>query len=888
MSMNHVSSTLMRAENKWFALVAAVAVLVVGVLPAAPARADEAWPGSQHEWLLDDGSTVRFGAIAPPAGAPNTNPVYCVDLAKSQPGPGDVVSVATLTESKMWGPDELDLTTPQIAWLLAKYQNMRDTSTQVQLSYLIHANLEDTTPRPDIGFNDSQQAVDWMVQRMKTTEPLIHQQAAAKAAEARASAVAGYEAGQGGPDGAREGVVNGIGVKNAAGAFIAGRDLTVTMSGPAVFTETGTQTWTGKSEASGLSLGWQATGNGKVTYETTFTSTAAELAYLTNPNTQGTIQYPHTSDPVVETVPGNSWRVIYDFQPVGTSEVVKVSDDGTFTDTFEAKADPTYGDGKWLELSSEQAGRFGVTAGPVPVVYRVTAYEAGLLPPKQGQGVPDGARQIGEPQLITATGPSDLEATFSGAKPGFATVVWEVAKTDQPEALRVLIHDDWADGYGVPAETISIRHDVKIDSSAAIRETKSGTYLVDDLWVTGFPKDHTTFAGDDRFGADVADMTQTLLFFPDGLEVIESNADKAEVIGQITVPAKNGFYPTLGSTEFKVKTTAEGKVVSGTYVFVTSFEGDDRVKPMTTSVEDKREQFTISPEPSIHTTLLYENKRGPVPGFGERTLTDVVSYTNLTPGKPYEVRGTLMDKATGKELVDSSGKPVTSVASFTPESAHGTVEVEFSVDASLFAGKTTVAFEKLYEEGREVAVHADINDENQTITFEPGPKLKTTATDKADGDKKVDPAPDQVITDLICDENKTLKPGTTYEIVTALMVSDGKPVVDANGKPVTVTTSFTPTAADECARVEISFDASKLAKKKVVVFEEIRLDGETVTVHHDLDDGDQTVEVGPGTPPTPKLPFTGASAGLLALTSSVLLGGGGVLLVRRYKGQVLA
>lgn len=872
----------MRAENKWVAFVAAVIVLVVGVLPAAPARADEAWPGSQHEWLLDDGSTVRFGAIAPPQGAPNGNPVYCIDLAKTQPGPDDVVSVATLTESRMWGPDELDLTTPQIAWLLAKYQNVRDTSTQVQLSYLIHANLEDTTPRPDIGFNDSQQAVDWMVQRMKTTEPLIHQQAAAKAAEARASAVAGYEAGQGGPDGAREGVVNGIGVKNAAGAFIAGRDLTVTMSGPAVFTETGTQTWTGKSEASGLSLGWQATGNGKVTYETTFTSTAAELAYLTNPNTQGTIQYPHTSDPVVETVPGNSWRVIYDFQPVGTSEVVKVSDDGTFTDTFEAKADPTYGDGKWLELSSEQAGRFGVTAGPVPVVYRVTAYEAGLLPPKQGQGVPDGARQIGEPQLITATGPGELEAAFSGAKPGFATVVWEVVKTDQPEALRVLIHDDWADGYGVPAETISIRHDVKIDSSAAIRDTKSGTYLVDDVWVSGFPADHPSFGGDERFGADTAELTQSLLFFPQNVEVVEANKDKAEVVGSVKIPAKNGFYPTLGSTEFKVKTTADGKAVPGTYVFVTSFAGDDRVKPLITSVEDTTEQYTITPEPGIHTTLMYKSTRGAVPA-GKVELVDRVWYTNLVPGKEYMLTGTIMVKSTGKPLTDGEGKLVKTTAKFTPEKPNGTQDVVFSADLSGFAGEEIVAFEKLYEGELELAVHADINDKDQTLKIT---KLSTSATDKADGDQVMEKTGTQSIVDKVCEHPGQLIPGATYTITTTLMQDNGEPVLDKDGKPVTVTTPFVPARADECASVEISFDASLVQGSKVVVFEDVLVDDVLIGVHHDLGDVDQTItfkdasrgDAGRG------LAFTGASAAPLGLLALVLMGGGGWLVTRRRQG----
>ncbi|QOR45477.1 VaFE repeat-containing surface-anchored protein [Trueperella pecoris] len=884
--MNHVESTQVRAQSKVSALLVALMVVVAGIASPSPAFAAEAWPGSQHQWLLDDGSKITFGAIAPPQGAPNGNPVYCIDLAKTQPGPDDVVSVATLSESKMWGPDELDLTTPQIAWLLAKYQNMRDTSTQVQLSYLIHANLEDTSPDRGGAWKDSQGAVDWMVKRMKATEPLIHEQAAAKAAEARSSAAVGYEKGQGGQSGAREGVVEGIGITNAAGEFVAGRDMTVTMSGPAVFKDTGTQIWKGTSQATPLTLGWRATGTGEVTFETTFNRSVAELAYLANPNTQTTIQYPSAKDPEFITVPGNTWKVIYDFQPMGTSDVVKVSDDGTFVDTFQAKADPAYGDGKWLELDAEQAAKHGLNAGLVPVTYRVTAYEAGLVPPQQAQAAPEGAKQIGEPQLITATGPGELTASFEGATPGFATVVWEVVKTDQPEAMRVLIHDDWADGYGVPSETVSVRHPIKIDSSAAIRETKSGTYLVDDLWVTGFPKDHTAFAGDDRFGADVADMTQTLLFFPDGLEVIEANADKAEVIGQITVPAKNGFYPTLGSTDFKVKTTAEGKAVPGTYVFVTSFEGDDRVKPMTTSVEDKREQFTITPEPEIHTTLMYKSTRGAVPA-GKVELVDQVSYTNLVPGKEYTLTGTIMVKSTGKPLTDAEGKLVKTTAKFTPEKPNGTQDVVFTADLTGYAGEEIVAFEKLYEGDVELVVHADINDKDQTLKIT---KLHTSATDKADGDKVMEKKGTQTIVDKVCEHSGQLIPGTTYTITTTLMQDNGQPVLDKDGQPVTVTTPFIPATADECATVEVSFDASLVQGSKVVVFEDVLVDDVLIGVHHDLNDVEQTITFKDESRGDAgrDLAYTGASTGPIALVALGLICAGGLLIYRRKASSVEA
>ena len=54
-----------------------------------------------------------------------------------------------------------------------------------------------------------------------------------------------------------------------------------------------------------------------------------------------------------------------------------------------------------------------------------------------------------------------------------------------------------------------------------------------------------------------------------------------------------------------------------------------------------------------------------------------------------------MDKDTKKPL-QNGGKDITAEAVFTPETADGTVDVEFTFSAKEFAGKTMVLFEKLY------------------------------------------------------------------------------------------------------------------------------------------------------------------------------------------------
>ena len=77
---------------------------------------------------------------------------------------------------------------------------------------------------------------------------------------------------------------------------------------------------------------------------------------------------------------------------------------------------------------------------------------------------------------------------------------------------------------------------------------------------------------------------------------------------------------------------------------------------------------------------------------------------------------------------------MTASKTFRPKQRSGEVELQFAFDGSLLAGEDVVAFESLTSGGVEVAVHADIDDEGQTVRLV---GIGTTATDKADGDKLV-------------------------------------------------------------------------------------------------------------------------------------------------------
>lgn len=151
----------------------------------------------------------------------------------------------------------------------------------------------------------------------------------------------------------------------------------------------------------------------------------------------------------------------------------------------------------------------------------------------------------------------------------------------------------------------------------------------------------------------------------------------------------------------------------------------------TVTISENKEIIEITIEndkiPELGTTATIDGKKEFTVN-GDITIDDVVSYKHLTAGKEYTIKGVLMDKSTGKQfLVD--GKEVCSEVTFTPETADGEVTVSFTFDGSVITKETEiVAFETLYREGTEIAVHADIEDENQTVTIHPQPEPEKPQT----------------------------------------------------------------------------------------------------------------------------------------------------------------
>ena len=264
---------------------------------------------------------------------------------------------------------------------------------------------------------------------------------------------------------------------------------------------------------------------------------------------------------------------------------------------------------------------------------------------------------------------------------------------------------------------------------------------------------------------------------------------------------------------------------------------------------------TDDSEPEIKTTAKDENGDQVVLPTDKVTIYDTVKYNNLRPMEEYEVHGKLYEKIVKEDgtveeklLLDKNGNEITASKKFTPKSEFGEVVVEFTFDASLMEGKTTVVFEELYKDGKLIVAHSDINDKDQTIEFEK-PEIHTTAMDKADEDKKVLAKEDVTILDKVAYDK--LVPGKKYELQGVLMekIVDPEteevaeqPLLDKDGKEIRVSKVFTPKESKGTVEVEFTLDASLMAGKTTVVFETLYREDKEIAVHADINDKGQTVE----------------------------------------------
>ncbi len=324
--------------------------------------------------------------------------------------------------------------------------------------------------------------------------------------------------------------------------------------------------------------------------------------------------------------------------------------------------------------------------------------------------------------------------------------------------------------------------------------------------------------------------------------LMDKSTGEPLLVGEEQVTSEATFTPAEPNGTVDVLFTFDATELEGTsvVVFETLFQGETEISSHE-DMEDEGQTIIFTEQPSIGTTATVGGQHTAEP-TGKITIVDVVAYSGLTPGETYKMSGVLMDKATGEPLlVGEEQAQVTAEVEFTPESADGTVELTYTLDASTLAGTTIVVFETLYQADVEIAAHADINDENQTveITEPEKPTLGTTAT--VDGQHTADPVDEITIVDVV--EYTGLIPGETYTVSGVLMDKATGNTLLVDGAEVTAEAEFTPESADGTVELTYTLDASALAGTTIVVFETLYSDGVEIAAHADINDENQTVEI---------------------------------------------
>lgn len=364
--------------------------------------------------------------------------------------------------------------------------------------------------------------------------------------------------------------------------------------------------------------------------------------------------------------------------------------------------------------------------------------------------------------------------------------------------------------------------------------------------------------------------------------LMDKETEKPIKVNGKTITAESVFTPKKAEGTVEVSFAFDGKELAGkTVVVFETLTSDENELAVHADISDEGQTIHF---PEISTSAKDSETNSHVSKADKKvTIVDTVKYKNLIPGKEYKVKGILMDKETEEELL-VDGQKVTAETVFTPEKAKGTVEITFTFDGSALKGDTVVAFETLTYKDKEVATHADISDEEQSIFF---PEIHTQAKDGSDGDKEVVAKNKVTIIDMV--EYKNLEVDQQYHVIGVLMDKETGEELLIDGKKVTAETHFKAEKANGTVDVTFVFYGEGLTGHELVVFEKLfAVNGELeieVTSHEDLEDEGQTVKmVEKETPKSVKdTPKTGDNSNVGLWIAISVLAASGLVLFKIWK-----
>jgi len=442
---------------------------------------------------------------------------------------------------------------------------------------------------------------------------------------------------------------------------------------------------------------------------------------------------------------------------------------------------------------------------------------------------PDGTLRLSKGEVVeTITIGSSGEGVSSELYLG----TYRVRETKAPFAYGFIIEDmivtlKYADQYTEVTETCVTAENkhARIKTQARDKLTKTNkTHALDDVTIIDTVHYENLLIGQE--------------YTINGI-LMDKSTGETLLIKDEAVTATKSFVAedANGAVELEFTFNANGLTGKSVVVFE-SIGYDDKTVAVHENMND--EEQTIEFTNSQMGTHAIDEATGTNAGMVREkvVIIDVIKYENLVSGQEYTVRGVLMDKETGKAFL-AEGEEVAAKAVFVAQKPNGEVKVKFTIPGNALWGKSVVVFESLYYRDSEIAVHADINDDGQNVTFI-SPEIGTKATWK-DGRKEIDAQKNVTLIDSVTYEGLT--PGKEYDLSGVLMDKDTGEALIVDGNIVAATTKLNPNKESGSAELEFVFDASSLDGKEIVVFEKVLYNDFEIAAHEDIDDEDQTVKV---------------------------------------------
>lgn len=470
-TIRHVVRTIAAAS-------AAVATLAAGLLVAG--TADAATMRDPFERSIQNGNPglwTNVGTITFSNGKKYENMAQSLGVVDRVNGKNtycieaDTPYTGTTGDWGDWTDERTKPDAQRLAWLADRYNGDRDDLTQAAIAGLIHQKLdpmgnEYLSGLRQLGWADGP---SWDAYTAKMNSLWTE---AVNGTPKDLDMQYRYTTGK------RKGLVTPS-IMNGNGVEIAGIQYTVTLKGPAVFDQTGTNTISGTTTNEAIHLSWTATGNGKVTSIVQHKIPKATRLESPNQNLMG------PTDP--QTVSKNiQFEVLNNFKPTIQSDQSdhRIEYGHAPEDDLTWHVDPTGGD--WIQGATIKSTGTLYYFAKKPVEGRTTVKDGVKAATATVAGDRDGATSHVDASSI-AMDPGFVKA-HPGATPsslpatGWYTWVWEITPGMQDANMRQYLSPDydWSDNVLEAETTLHVR-----GMQPTITSSVSAAYRTDQSKVTG-------------------------------------------------------------------------------------------------------------------------------------------------------------------------------------------------------------------------------------------------------------------------------------------------------------------------------------------------------------------------------------------------------------------